>query len=52
MEYIHSLEMLGVEKAHEQIVEELGAEEKFYCVGYTVIKYYLNDYEITNLEGP
>lgn len=51
LEYIHSLEMLGVEKAHEQIVEELGAEEKFYCVGYTVIKYYLNDYEITNLEG-
>lgn len=24
---------------------------KYYCVGYTVIKYYLNDYEINNLEG-
>lgn len=51
LEYIHSLEMMGVEKAHEQIVEELGAEEKYYCVGYTVIKYYLNGYEISNLEG-
>lgn len=51
MEYIHSLEMLGVEKAHEQIVEEMGMDEKYYCVGYTVIKYFLNDYEITNLEG-
>lgn len=51
LEYIHSLEMLGVEKAYEQIVEELGTEEKYYCVGYTVIKYYLNGFEITNLEG-
>lgn len=51
LEYIHSLEMMGVEKAHEQIVEELGTEEKYYCVGYTVIKYYLNGYEISNLEG-
>lgn len=51
LEYIHSLEMLGVEKAYEQIVEELGTEEKYYCVGYTVIKYYLNGYEISNLEG-
>lgn len=51
MEYIHSLEMLGVEQAHEQIVEEIGTEEKYYCVGYTVIKYYLNGYEIGNLEG-
>ena len=51
LEYIHSLEMLGVERAYEQIVEEIGSDEKYYCVGYTVIKYYLNDYEITNLEG-
>ena len=51
LEYIHSLEMLGVEKAYEQIVEEVGTEEKYYCVGYTVIKYYLNGYEISNLEN-
>lgn len=49
-EQIYSLDMLGVEHAYEIIREE---EDKinFYCVGYTVIKYYLNDYVISNLEG-
>ncbi len=50
-EYIHSLELIGVEKAHDIITEENHLDIKFYCVGYTVIKYFLNDYEITNLEG-
>lgn len=56
MDHIHSLEMLGVEKAYEQIVEEIGTDEdgyveKYFCVGYTVIHYYMNGYEIGNLEG-
>lgn len=50
-EYIHSLEMLGVEKAHEQMSEANDTDVKFFCVGYTVIKYYLNGFEIGNLEG-
>lgn len=53
-EYIHSIDLIGVERAHEIILEELSENRettKYYCVGYTVIKYYLNDYEITNLEG-
>lgn len=53
-EYIHSIDLIGVERAHEIILEELSENKettKYYCVGYTVIKYYLNDYEITNLEG-
>lgn len=53
-EYIHSIDLIGVERAHEIILEELSANSettKYYCVGYTVIKYYLNDYEIANLEG-
>ncbi len=50
-DYIHSLEMLGVEKAYEQIVEENGTDVKYFCVGYTVIKYYLNGLDILNLEG-
>ena len=48
-EYIHSLELIGVEKAHTEV--NAGEDIKYYCVGYTVIKYYLNDYEIKNLEG-
>lgn len=50
-EYIHSLEMLGVEKAHEQVFSENDTDFNFFCVGYTVVKYYLNGYEIGNLEG-
>lgn len=50
-EYIHSLEMLGVEAAHEQMIKENDTDVKFFCVGYTVVKYFLNDFEISNLEG-
>lgn len=49
-EQIYSLDMLGVEKAYE-IVREEEKEINFYCVGYTIVKYYLNDFVITNLEG-
>ncbi len=50
-EYIHSLELIGVEKAHDKILEDNNSGIKFFCVGYTVVKYYLNEFEITNLEG-
>lgn len=50
-EYIHSLELIGVEKANEDMMKGNHTDVKFFCVGYTVIKYYLNDYEISNLEG-
>jgi len=51
-EHIRSLELLGVEKAYESIRQETkGSKMNFYCVGYTVVKYYLNDLQITNLEG-
>ena len=50
-EYIHSLELIGIEKAHEDMLKENDTDVKFFCVGYTVIKYYLNGYEISNLEG-
>src|SRR5574344_1033453 len=34
-EHIHSLELLGVEKAYEALKEEVEGEDlKFYCVGY------------------
>lgn len=51
-EDIHSLETMGVEKAYSAMKEDLGEEvSNFYCVGYTAIRYYLNDYMILNLEG-
>lgn len=51
-EHIYSLELLGVEKAYDIIREATKEEDiNFYCVGYSVIRYYLNDYQISNLEG-
>lgn len=50
-EHIHSLNLLAVEKAYETIRSDVKENLKFYCVGYTVIRYYLNDYAIMNLLG-
>lgn len=50
-EDIYGLEALGVEKAYRQFSDENESEIRFYCVGSTVIKYYLNDYPIGNLEN-
>jgi len=50
-EDIYSLDMLGVEQAHAQLAEEETENIRFYCVGYTVIQYYLNDYIMNQLEG-
>ncbi len=50
-EMIRALELLGVENAYQQIKEEAkGDDTNYYCVAYTVIKYYLNDFSISNLE--
>jgi cell division protein FtsA len=47
------LEMDAVSEAYRQLGEETGnaGEEEFYCVGYTVVNYYLNSYTITSLIG-
>ncbi len=50
-EHIYSLDMMGVEKAYDEFHTENDLELKFYCVGYTVVKYYLNKYPMTNLEN-
>ena len=50
-EYIHSIELMGVEEAHEKMIEDNESSDKFFCVGYSVMKYYLNNYVIGNLEG-
>lgn len=49
-EHIYSLDLLGVEKAHEMINDKT-SDVKFYCVGSTATKYYLNGYGINSLEG-
>lgn len=50
-EDIYSLDTMGVEKAYEEFSKVNDTEMKFYCVGYTSMRYYLNGYQIGNLEG-
>ncbi len=51
-EIVHTLEMMGVEKAHKKMKEATSGDGHHYiCVAYTVTHYYLNGFVITNLEG-
>jgi len=50
-EDIYSLSTLGVEQAYEEFIRTNDTEMKFYCVGYTPMRYYMNGYQIGNLEG-
>ena len=50
-EDIHTLHLLGVERAQEELKVKNDTRYKFYCVGYSVVKYYLNDEIFISLEG-
>ena len=50
-EMIHTLDLLGVEKAQEILREKNDTKYRFYCVGYSVVKYYINDEMYSNIEG-
>lgn len=50
-EDIYALSTLGVEKAYEEFQKGNDSYVKFYCVGYTPMRFYMNGYQIGNLEG-
>lgn len=50
-EDIFSLSTMGVEKAYEEFQRTNDTDMKFYCVGYTPMRYYMNGYQMGNLEG-
>ncbi len=52
-DFVSSLEIEGIQRAQMMLDEELAEEDKtqFYCVGYSVINYYLNGYVISKLTG-
>lgn len=50
-EDVSNLMSLGIEKAYKEFGTNLDNDIKFYCVGYSVIKYYLNKMPIGNLIG-
>ncbi|MFZ7120786.1 MAG: cell division protein FtsA [Eubacteriaceae bacterium] len=49
--HILALEMQGVETAKQMLYDETKVALDYYCVAYSVMKYYLDGYEIDNLEG-
>lgn len=50
-EEIHLLDSYGIEKAYEQFQKENDSDMKFYCVGYSVMHYFMNGYPMGNLEN-
>ena len=49
-EDIHTLDLLGIEKAQDILKEANDTQYKFYCVGYSVVKYFLNGEVFISLE--
>lgn len=50
-EHIHTLDLLGIDQAQQILKEKNDTKYKFYCVGYSVVKYYINEEIISNMEG-
>ena len=50
-EDVHTLNLLGIEKAQEALKEVNDTSYKFYCVGYSTVKFFLNDDVFVSLEG-
>ena len=50
LNHIHHLELEGLEKA-KAIQQNENTDTDYFCVAYSVIQYFLDDYVMTNLEG-
>lgn len=50
-EDVYALNSLAIEEAYASFMERNQTEQKFYCVGSSVVNYYLNDFQISNLEN-
>lgn len=51
VEDIYNLRSMAIEKAYEEFTSEEDTAMSFYCVGNSVIRYYMNKYPIGNPEG-
>ncbi len=50
-EDVHTLDLMGIEKAQELLKDYNDTRYKFYCVGYSVMRYFINDEPFSNLES-
>ena len=49
-EDLHTLDMMGIEQAGKEIKGDEDNKYKFFCVGYSTVKYYLNGDVFSSLE--
>ncbi len=49
-EDLHTLDMMGIEQAGKELKADENAKYKFFCVGYSTVKYYLNGDLFTSIE--
>ena len=50
-EDLHTLDLLGIDQAQQKLNKDEDQKYHFYCVGYSVMKYYLNGELFASLEG-
>ncbi|MCR5322409.1 MAG: rod shape-determining protein [Lachnospiraceae bacterium] len=50
-ELIRSMELIGVEQANAELRAKEKSDITYFCVGYSVIRYYLGDVPMLSLEG-
>ena len=50
-EHIHTLDLIGVDQAQMILNESNDTKFRFYSVGYSTIRYYANDDQMSNLVG-
>lgn len=50
-EDLHTLDLMGIDKAQQELKESGDHKYKFYCVGYSVMRYFLNGELFSSLEG-
>ena len=50
-ECLHSLDLVGMELAYTELKNSMSKDVNMYCVGSTVVHYYLDDFIMLNLEG-
>ncbi|MCR4748636.1 MAG: rod shape-determining protein [Lachnospiraceae bacterium] len=50
-EDVYTLNSSAIEDAYKLFLSENNSDIKFYCVGSSIVRYYLNDFPISNLEN-
>ncbi len=50
-EDIYALNSKAIEEAYKEFMQDNDTGMHFYCVGNSVVRYYMNDYSISNLES-